>query len=65
MIHWIPDKHEVFKNMLESLKRGGKIVIQYNDHFLPFEISAYKVLKPEKAPSFLKMCRVDSKKWPK
>ena len=39
VIHWIPDKHEVFKNMFGSLKSGGKIAIQYVDHLYPFEHS--------------------------
>ena len=32
VIHRIPDKHEVFKNMFGSLKRGAKIAIQYIGH---------------------------------
>jgi len=59
VIHWIPDKQEVFNIMFASLKRGGKLAIQYNDCFLSFEMSAYKVLNPENAPRFLEMCQFE------
>ena len=36
VIHWIPDKRQIFRNMYESLKAGGKIAIQYVDHDYPF-----------------------------
>jgi len=61
VIHWIPDKQEVFKNMFLSLKRGGKIAIQYNDRFLSFEMSAYMVLNPENAPRFLEKCQFEER----
>ena len=61
VIHWIPDKQEVFKNMFGSLKCGGKIAIQYNDRFLSFEMSAYKVLNPENEPRFLEMCQFEER----
>ena len=61
VIHWIPDKHEVFKNMFKSLKRGGKIAIQYLDHLCPFEISAYKILNPENAERILNMYRCEER----
>ena len=61
VIHWIPDKHEVFKNMFGSLKREGKIAIEYNDRFLSFEMSAYKVLNPKNAPRFLEMCQFEER----
>ncbi|XP_078370435.1 demethylmenaquinone methyltransferase-like [Oculina patagonica] len=47
VIHWIPDKEEVFKNMFESLKSGGKVCIQYGDHMFPFLASAFEELNPE------------------
>ena len=59
VIHWISDKQQIFKNMFGSLKRGGKITIQYNDRFLSFEMSAYKVLNPENAPRLLEMCQFE------
>jgi len=49
VIHWIRDKQEVFKNMFECLKSGGKITIQYVDHLHPFALHAFKVLNPETA----------------
>ena len=55
VIHWIPDKHEVFKNMFKSLKRGGKIAFQYNGHLFPFLSSAYKELNPENAERIYEM----------
>jgi len=61
VIHWISNKQEVFKNMFTSLKRGGKIAIQYNDRFLSFEMSAYKVLNPENVPRFLEMSQFEER----
>ena len=49
VIHWIPDKQEVFKNKFQSLKSGGKIAAQYVDHLQPFQLSALKGLNPENA----------------
>ena len=49
VIHWIRDKQEVFKNMFECLKSGGKITIQYVDHLHPFALYAFKMLNPETA----------------
>ncbi|RMX48181.1 hypothetical protein pdam_00015398 [Pocillopora damicornis] len=31
VLHWIRDKEEAFKNMFQSLKPAGKIVLIYND----------------------------------
>ena len=55
VIHWINDKQEVFKNMFESLKCGGKIALQYGDHVLHFLYSAFKELNPENAEILHKM----------
>ena len=49
VIHWIANKQQVFKNMMGSLKIGGKIAIQYVDHLVPFVLTAFKVLNPEHA----------------
>ena len=49
VIHWIPDKLEVFKNMFESVKGGGKIAVQYLDHLPLFLLTAFKELNPENA----------------
>jgi len=65
VIHWIPDKREVFKNMFGSLKSGGKIAIQYGDHLYSFEISAYKILNPENAERIFDMCHYELKKGPR
>ena len=55
VIHWIPDKQVVFKNMFESLKCGGKIAIQYGDYLFHFMSSAFKELNPENAERLHKM----------
>ena len=49
VIHWIPDKHEVFKNMFESVKDGGKIAAQYLEHLYLSLLTAFKELNPENA----------------
>jgi len=61
VIHWIPDKQEVFKNMFESLKRGGKIDIQYTDHIFPFLFTAFKELNPENAERLYKMLHYEER----
>ena len=61
VIHWIPDKQEVFKNMFASLKHGGKIAIQYSDRFPSFVMSAYNVLNPENASHFLGKCQIEER----
>ena len=55
VIHWIPDKQQLFNNMFESLKHGGKIAIQYSDYICPFVSSAYKELNPKNAERICKM----------
>ena len=47
VIHWISDKGEVFKNVFESLKSGGKLAARYVEHLPSFVVSAYKELNPE------------------
>ena len=47
VIHWIRDKQQVFQDMYESIKVGGKIAIQYVDHEYPFFFRAIKELNPE------------------
>ena len=61
VIHWIPDKYELFKNMFGSLKRGGKIAIQYIDRLSSFEISAYKILNPENAERIFDMFQCEER----
>jgi len=55
VIHWIPDKQELFNNMFESLKREGKIAFQYVDYICPFVSSALKELNPENAEKIFEM----------
>ena len=47
VLHWIPNKQRVCDTMYKALKKGGKIAIQYGDHFPPFMLQAYKILNPE------------------
>ena len=61
VIHWIPDKKEVFKNMFESLKRGGKIAIQYIEHFAPSLFRAYKELNPENTVQIAEMYQFEDR----
>ena len=49
VIHWIPDKEEVFKNLFESLKDGGKMAVQYLERLPLFLSTAFKELNPENA----------------
>ena len=57
VIHWIPDKKELFNNIYESLKHGGKIAIQHVDYTCPFvsSCSAFKELYPENAERIYEM----------
>ena len=41
------NKKQVFNNMINSLKAGGKIAISYQDCLPPFEFNAYMLLNPE------------------
>ena len=61
VIHWIPDKQEVFKNTFTSLKHGGKIAVQYNGHLFPFLSSAYKELNPENAEEIYEMIHCEER----
>ncbi|KAL9952299.1 hypothetical protein ACROYT_G039534 [Oculina patagonica] len=47
VLYWIPNKEDAFKNMFNSLKAGGKIVIEYSESLPPFEVSALEELNPE------------------
>jgi len=55
VIHWIPDKEEVFKNMFESVKSGGKIAARYIEHLPSFVVSAYRELNPENTERLCEM----------
>lgn len=47
VLHWIPDKSRAFRNMLNSLKSGGKVAIQYIDALPPLLVSSLEILNPE------------------
>ena len=55
VLHWVPDKEQAFKNMFSSLKPGGKIALQYNDHIPTLNDHAYKELNPENLNNILIM----------
>ena len=55
VIHWIPDKQQLFKNMFESLKHGEKIAVQYSDYICPFVSSAFKELNCENSERICNM----------
>ena len=55
VMHWIPEKQQLFKNMFEGLKHEGKIAIQYIDYICPFLSSAFKQLNPEYAERIFEM----------
>ena len=62
VVHWIPDKQELFKNMFESLKSGGKIAVQFLDGLDPSVLNAFKVLNPENADRIISgMLRCEDK----
>ena len=46
-LHFMKNKKQVFNNMFNSLKAGGKIAISYVDCLPPFEFNAYMLLNPE------------------
>ena len=46
-LHFMKNKKQVFNNMFNSLKAGGKIAISYEDCLPPFEFNAYMLLNPE------------------
>lgn len=47
VLHWIPNKQRAFDNMHKALRQGGKIAMQYGDHYPLFTLQAYKILNPE------------------
>jgi len=61
VIHWIPDKRQIFRNMYESLKAGGKIANQYVDHDYPFLLSALRELNPENEQRILGMVHFEER----
>ena len=61
VIHWIRDKQQIFKDMYESVKVGGKLAIQYIDHELPFFSKAVDELNPENADRLRGMANVEGR----
>ena len=61
VLHWIPDKQELFNNMFGSLKQGGKISSQYVDYLCPFVSSAVKELNPENAERIYEMFQCEKR----
>ena len=61
VIHWIRDKQQIFKDMYESVKVGGKLAIQYIDHELPFFSRAVDELNPENADRLRGMAYVEGR----
>lgn len=55
VFYWILDKDKVFRNMFDSLKVGGKIVIYYIDVLFFFIIILFEVLNLEIVEKFNKM----------
>lgn len=55
VLHWIPDKEELFKNMFSSLKPTGKIALQYSDHMPTLYDHAYRELNSENINRIINM----------
>ena len=55
------NKQQVFNNMFDSLKAGGKVAVQYMS-FLPlFDYNAYVLLNPENAERIFRLFHFESK----
>ena len=61
VLHWIPDKEELFKNMFSSLKPTGKIALQYSDHMPTLYDHAYRELNPENITRIIDMHYFESR----
>ena len=60
-LHWMTNKQQVFNNMFESLKTGGKIAFQYAFCMPPFVFNAYKEMNPENAERICQKFQCESK----
>ena len=47
VLHFVPDKEEAFRNMFNSLKPAGKIVLLYTGRFHTTHDRVYRELNPE------------------
>ena len=61
VIHWIPDKAKVFRNMFTCLKPGGKIALVYVSDIAPFISEAFAALNPENEERLCQMYQCESR----
>ena len=47
VLHWVKDKRRAFKNIYESLKPGGRVVMLYETEIPPLRKKVVKELNPE------------------
>jgi len=55
------NKQQVFNNMFESLKFGGKVAVQYISYLPLFDYNAYVLLNPENAERIFRLFHFESK----
>ena len=55
------NKQQVFNNMFDSLKVGGKVAIQYMSYLPLFDYNAYVLLNPENAERIFRLFHLESK----
>ena len=60
-LHWMGNKQQVFNNMFESLKVGGKVAVQYMSYLPLFDYNAYVLLNPENAERIFRLFHFESK----
>ncbi|XP_022787158.1 uncharacterized protein LOC111327281 [Stylophora pistillata] len=53
VLHWIQDKQEAFRNMFQSFKPGGKILVSYGDSLAIMFERFFKELIPENCDALL------------
>ena len=61
VIRWVQDKAEALKNMFNSLKPSGKIVMSYIDHFISVYDNVYRKLNPENLDRILNMFHLETR----
>ena len=60
-LHWMTNKQQVFNNMFDSLKVGGKVAVQYMSYLPLFDYNAYVLLNPENAERIFRLFHLESK----
>ena len=60
-LHWMTNKQQVFNNMFDSLKVGGKVAVQYMSYLPLFDYNAYVLLNPENAERIFRLFHFESK----